>query len=79
MVTRIPRSRSSSTTSTIHSHINSQLAVLEAAEDIESVTLSSLTSKNIKDCQTFLFQHVPHDVLYVYAYDVVSMLHLLCC
>jgi hypothetical protein len=57
--------------------VNSRLAALEAAGDLESVTLGGHTFKNIQDCETFLYQHVPHDVLDAYAYDIVSLIHRL--
>ena len=55
--------------------LEARLTALEAAGDLESVTLGMQTFKNIQDCETFLFQHVPHDVLDAYAYDLVSMIH----
>jgi hypothetical protein len=57
--------------------IKNRLTALEAAGDLESVTIGSFTFKNIQDCETFLYQHVPHDVLDCYCYDMISMIHRL--
>jgi hypothetical protein len=55
--------------------IDNRLSALEAAGDLESVSIAGQTFKNIQDCETFLYHHVPHEVLDAYAYDFVSMIH----
>jgi hypothetical protein len=57
--------------------LESRLAALEVAGDLESVTLGYQTFKSIQDCETFLYQFVPHEVLDTYAYGMVSMIHRL--
>jgi hypothetical protein len=54
-----------------------RLAALESAGELDAVTLGTHTFKSIQDCETFLYSHVPHDVLDTYAYDMVSLIHRL--
>jgi hypothetical protein len=55
--------------------IENRLIALESSGDLESITLGSQTFKSIQDCETFLYMHVPNDVLDTYAYDMVSLIH----
>jgi hypothetical protein len=55
--------------------IENRLIALESSGDLETVTLGSQTFKSIQDCETFLYVHVPNDVLDTYAYDMVSLIH----
>ena len=48
---------------------------LESSGDLETVTLGSQIFKSIQDCETFLYMHVPGDVLDTYSYDMVSLIH----
>ena len=43
--------------------VESRLTALELAGDLETVTLGTQTFKIIQDCETFLYLHVPNNVL----------------
>jgi hypothetical protein len=55
--------------------MENRLPALESAGDLETVSLGSQTFKSIQDCETFLYLHAPNDVLDMYAYDMVSLIH----